>query len=179
MSKNQKDLRQRIQQLERGNDKVKALTTDQRRLQNNHRKRVRELVKAKLHMHAQAAEVEPIKGDNVRMFAAMKVLRSSGGAPLATHSANCEMLVKLLEQAKVIGKYYNSLFNIDAAPLPPFKAAPLCTPVSAIEVAKVASRLKNGRSFGADGELLKHCSSQPVDPMANTIAKIRYAAREK
>eukprot|EP00058_Branchiostoma_floridae_P000257 XP_002585745.1 hypothetical protein BRAFLDRAFT_111271 [Branchiostoma floridae] len=80
--------------------------------------------------------------------------------------------------AKVIGKYYNSLFNIDAAPLPPFKAAPLCTPVSVIEVAKVASRLKNGRSFGADGELLKHCSSQPVDPMANTIAKIRYAARE-
>ncbi|XP_078674907.1 uncharacterized protein LOC144912958 [Branchiostoma floridae x Branchiostoma belcheri] len=188
MSKDQKDLRQRIQQLKRGtvtrtiHVKVKKLTMERRRLQNNQRTRVRELATAKL--YAQAAKVEAIKDDNARMFAAMnsKDLRSSGRTPLSVSSINGEMLSKPLDQAKVIAKYFEGLFNIDATPLPSFQAAPLCNPVSAREVAKAASRLKNGRSFGADGvpnELLKYCSSKPDDPMANTIAKIINAMFSK
>ncbi|KAI8496762.1 hypothetical protein Bbelb_254170 [Branchiostoma belcheri] len=141
----------------------------------NTSKRVRELVTARL--HAQAAKIEVIKDDNARTFSAMKDLRFSGGDPLAVRPSSGETLVKPLHLANIISKRFESLFkfNIDAAPLPPFQAAPLRKPVTASEVARAALRLKNGRSFGAEGvakELLKYCSSQSDDPMAITIANI-------
>ncbi|KAI8496702.1 hypothetical protein Bbelb_253570 [Branchiostoma belcheri] len=141
----------------------------------NTSKRVRELVTARL--HAQAAKIEVIKDDNARTFSAMKELRFSGGDPLAVRPSSGETLVKPLDHSNIISKRFESLFkfNIDAAPLPPFQAAPLRKPVKASEVARAASRLKNGRSFGTEGvakELLKYCSSQSDDPMAITIANI-------
>ncbi|KAI8496770.1 hypothetical protein Bbelb_254250 [Branchiostoma belcheri] len=111
----------------------------------NTSKRVRELVTARL--HAQAAKIEVIKDDNARTFSAMKDLRFSGGDPLAVRSSSGETLVKPLHLANIISKRFESLFkfNIDAAPLPPFQTAPLRKPVKASEVARAASRLKNGR----------------------------------
>ncbi|KAI8496692.1 hypothetical protein Bbelb_253470 [Branchiostoma belcheri] len=167
MSKQQKDLRRHIQQLKRGivtratQDRVKNLTVQRRKVQHEQ----------------ETAKIEVIKDDNARTFSAMKDLRFSGGDPLAVRPSSGETLVKPLDLANIISKRFESLFkfNIDAAPLPPFQAAPLRKPVKASEVARAASRLKNGRSFGAEGvakELLKYRSSQSDDPMAITIANI-------
>ncbi|KAI8496717.1 hypothetical protein Bbelb_253720 [Branchiostoma belcheri] len=43
-------------------------------------------------------------------------------------------------KANIISKRFESLFNIDAAPLPPFQAAPLRKPVTASEVARHEER---------------------------------------
>ncbi|CAH1277378.1 Hypp9590 [Branchiostoma lanceolatum] len=116
------------------------------------------------------------------MFAAMRTLRFSGGTALTVCSPDGEVLAKPLDQAKVISNYFEGLFNIDATPVPSLTAEPLRNPVTASEVARAASRLKNGRSFGADGvpnELLKYCCSKSDDPMCTTAARIINAVFSK
>ncbi|KAI8514506.1 hypothetical protein Bbelb_070970 [Branchiostoma belcheri] len=170
MSKQQKDLRRHIQQERDSDPCYTGQSLKPHCAEKKSATRAREL-------HAQAAKIEVIKDDNARTFAAIKDLRFSGGDPLAVRPSSGETLVKPLDHSNIISKRFESLFkfNIDAAPLPPFQAAPLRKPVKASEVARAASRLKNGRSFGAEGvakELLKYCSSQSDDPMAITIANI-------
>ncbi|KAI8496722.1 hypothetical protein Bbelb_253770 [Branchiostoma belcheri] len=165
MSKQQKDLRRHIQQLKRGivtratQDRVKTLTVQRRKVQHEQ----------------ETAKIEVIKDDNARTFAAMKDLRFSGGDPLAVRPSSGKTLVKPLDLANIISKRFEGLFkfNIDAAPFPLFQAAPLRKPVKASEVARAASRLKNGRSFGAEGvanELLKNQANREVH--ANSLHPI-------
>ena len=156
ISKKQKDLRLKMQ----GCSPERRAELRKQRLKLLHQ--LPKLVKARLEeeLMEKAMEVEQLRGDSARMFAATKALRMKTKAKLAVCNKQGEQLVQPKAQLPILREHFQHMLHDPNMPvMEGMEKRPLQKPIELPEVQKALGKLKNRRAFGFDklpSELFKY-----------------------
>ena len=140
-------------------------------------KRINEV--KKIQLENELTQIESLKNDSTRYFAAMKELNRKRNQTIIVKDKNGKTAVTENEQIEIVTEYFKQMLAPDGSKNNYVTYTPkeMTNPFTGNEIAKAAAKLKNGKSAGPDSielELIKHAPQSTYTQIAqiyNYIAK--------